>query len=70
MLFAFEIMEIILRFVDNNNKPTPTFNAILDSGADEITIPKDLADLLGYKLIKRSEKINTACGEIKDYKSC
>ena len=60
---------IPLRFFDNNNKPTPTFNAILDSGADEITIPKDLADLLGYKLTKRSEKINTAGGEIKAFKT-
>jgi len=60
---------IPLRFFDNDNKPTPTFNAILDSGADEITIPKDLADLLGYKLMKRFEKINTAGGEIKAFKT-
>ena len=60
---------IPLRFFDNYNKSTPTFNAILDSGADEITIPKDLADLLGYKLTARSEKINTAGGEIKAFKT-
>jgi len=60
---------IPVRFIDNNNKPTPTFNAILDSGADEITIPKALADLLKYKLKERSEKINTAGGEIKAFKT-
>lgn len=60
---------IPLRFFDNYNKPTPTFNAILDSGADEITIPKDLADLLEYKLTERTDKINTAGGEIKAFKA-
>ncbi len=60
---------IPLRFIDNNNKSTPTFNAILDSGADEITMPKDLADFLKYKLIERPEKINTAGGEIKAFKT-
>ena len=60
---------IPLRFIDTNDKLTPTFNAILDSGADEITIPKDLADLLKYKLTERSEKINTAGGEIKAFKT-
>lgn len=60
---------IPLRFFDNNDKPTPTFDAILDSGADEITIPKNLADLLGYKLTKRSGKINTAGGVINAFKT-
>ncbi len=60
---------IPLRFFNIDNKPTPTFNAILDSGADEITIPRQLADLLEYKLAERSEKINTAGGEIKAYKT-
>ena len=60
---------IPLRFFNIDNKPTPTFDAILDSGADEITIPKNLADLLGYELAKRSGKINTAGGIINAYKS-
>ena len=60
---------IPVRFIDIGNKPTPTFNAILDSGADEITIPKALSDLLGYKLTTRSERINTAGGEIDAFKT-
>lgn len=60
---------IPLRFFNISNKSTPTFDAILDSGADEITIPKNLADLLKYKLTERSEKINTAGGEIKAFKT-
>ncbi len=60
---------IPLRFFDINKKPTPTFDAILDSGADEITIPKNLADLLGYKLTKRYDKINTAGGIINAFKT-
>jgi len=60
---------IPLRFFNIKNKPTDTFNAILDSGAHEITIPKNLADLLNYKLTKRSERINTAGGVINAYKT-
>jgi hypothetical protein len=60
---------IPLQFIDNNNVPTPTFNAILDSGADEITIPKSLAELLDYQLTKRQSKINTAGGEIHALKT-
>lgn len=59
---------IPVRFIDKNNKSTPTFNAILDSGADEITIPKELAELLKYDLKERPEKINTAGGEISAFK--
>lgn len=52
-----------LRFIDNEGRPTPTFNAILDSGADEITIPKELSDELQLELTSREEPINTAGGE-------
>ena len=54
---------IPIRFFDSDDIPTLTFYAILDSGADEITIPKELADILGYTLNRRKRKINTAGGE-------
>jgi len=56
---------IPIRFIDKKGQATPTFNAILDSGADEVTIPKALADLLKYQLSLRTDKINTAGGEIE-----
>jgi len=37
-------------------------NAILDSGAYEITIPKSLADMLGLELRSRSNPVHTAGG--------
>ena len=40
-------------------------NAILDSGAYEITIPKTLADLLGLELRPRSNPVHTAGGLIQ-----
>ena len=40
-------------------------NAILDSGAYEITIPKALADMLGLELRPRSNPVHTAGGQIK-----
>jgi hypothetical protein len=40
-------------------------NAILDSGAYEITIPKTLADLLGLELRPRSNPVHTAGGLIE-----
>jgi len=39
-------------------------NAILDSGAYEITIPKDLANLLGLELRPRLKSVHTAGGLI------
>ena len=39
-------------------------NAILDSGAYEITIPKALADILGLELRPRSNPVHTAGGLI------
>ncbi|MBE3122826.1 MAG: retroviral-like aspartic protease family protein, partial [Thermoplasmata archaeon] len=40
-------------------------NAILDSGAYEITIPKALADMLGLELRPRSNPVHTAGGQIE-----
>ena len=40
-------------------------NAILDSGAYEITIPKALADMLGLELRPRSNPVHTAGGLIE-----
>ena len=59
---------IPVRFLDSNDKSTPTFNALLDSGADEVTIPKKLANILNYNnLIKRNKPIYTAGGEKEAY---
>ena len=59
------ILLIPIRFIDKKVQATLTFNAILDSGADEVTIPKALADLLKYQSSLRTDKINTAGGEIE-----
>jgi len=40
-------------------------NAILDSGAYEITIPKALAEMLGLELRPRSNPVHTAGGQIE-----
>ena len=40
-------------------------NAILDSGAYEITIPKALADMLGLELRSRKNPVHTAGGQIE-----
>jgi len=42
-------------------------NAILDSGANEITIPKDLADMLGLELHPRINPVQTAGGLTEAY---
>jgi predicted aspartyl protease len=42
-------------------------NAILDSGAYEITMPKALADMLGLKLRQKSNPVHTAGGLIEAY---
>jgi predicted aspartyl protease len=38
-------------------------NAILDTGANEITIPKSFAEMLGLQLIPRTRPAHTAAGE-------
>jgi hypothetical protein len=45
----------------------PLNNAILDSGAYEITIPKALADMLELELKPRSNLVHTAGGLIEAY---
>ena len=55
---------IPIRFIGSDGKSTPTFNAILDSGADEVTIPKALSDELQLELNSRPDPIHTAGGEI------
>lgn len=58
---------IPIRFIDNDGNPIPTFNAILDSGADEVTIPKELADELQLELSPRPDLIHTAGGEMQAF---
>lgn len=48
--FQCRVPIIPIRFVSIDNKSTPIFHAVLDSGADTLTIPKDLAGWLGVKL--------------------
>ncbi len=56
--------DIPIRFIGKNGKETPPFYAILDSGADEISVPKKLADYLGQSLTPRKNKIHTAGGQV------
>ena len=64
-----KILLIPVRFIEAGNKLTPSFNAILDFGADEITIPKKLADLHRYKLTPRFERVNTISGKIGSFET-
>jgi len=53
----FEIPLVPINFFYKDGTPTQPFNnAILDSGANEITIPKALADLLELELRLLEEK--------------
>ena len=57
-----------INFFYKDGTPTQPFNnAILDSGASEITIPKVLADLLGLELKPRDHPAQTAGGEVEAY---
>jgi len=56
--------DIPIRFIGENGKETQLFYAILDSGADEVSIPKKLADYLGQSLTPRKSKIHTAGGQV------
>ena len=58
-----------VRFIGQDGTSTPTINAILDSGADEITIPEPLADYLHLDLEPRDEPISTAGGSREAFKS-
>jgi len=55
---------IPVNFFYKDGTPTQPFqDAVLDSGANQITIPKALADILGLKLAPRSGPAQTAAGE-------
>jgi predicted aspartyl protease len=64
----FGIPLVPINFFYKDGTPTQPFNnAILDSGASEITIPKMLADLLELELKPRSRPAQTAGGEVEAY---
>jgi predicted aspartyl protease len=67
--FHCRIPIIPVRFIRNDNVSTQIINAVLDSGADAITIPKDLAVWLQLKLEPRDTPAMTAAGTIKAYKA-
>jgi hypothetical protein len=54
-------------FHKNGNQTQLLNNAILDSGAYEITVPKALADILGVDLRPRSKPVHTAGGMTEAY---
>ena len=55
---------IPVNFFYKDGTPTQPFqDAVLDSGANQITIPKALADILGLKLAPRPGPAQTAAGE-------
>lgn len=57
-----------INFFYKDGTPTQPFNnAILDSGASEITIPKTLADLLELELKPRTHPAQTAGGEVEAF---
>ena len=64
----FGIPLVPINFFYKDGTPTQPFNnAILDSGANEITIPKALADLLELETRPRSHAAQTAGGEVKAF---
>ena len=57
-----------VNFFYKDGTPTQPFNnAILDSGAVEITIPKALADILELELRPRPNPAQTAGGEVEAF---
>jgi len=57
-----------VNFFYKDGTPTQPFNnAILDSGAVEITIPKALADILELELRSRPDPAQTAGGEVEAF---
>lgn len=67
--FQCRIPIVPVRFTRADNVSTPIINAVLDSGADTITIPRDLADWLKLKLEPRDTPAMTAAGTIKSYRA-
>jgi hypothetical protein len=64
-----KVPTIPVRFIDAAGHTTPIIHAILDSGADNITIPKDLADFLQLPLKLLPEQVSTAAGLVNSYSS-
>ena len=60
--FHCRIPIVPVRFVRSDNVSTQMINAVLDSGADAITIPKDLAEWLQLKLEPMKTPAKTAAG--------
>lgn len=57
-----------VNFFYKDGTPTQPFrDAVLDSGANQITIPKALADILGLKLYPRYGSAQTAAGDSKAF---
>ena len=54
---------------NNQEKTTPLFYAILDSGAEAITIPQRLAESWHLTLTELPDPANTAGGQVRAYKS-
>jgi len=67
--FQCRIPIVPVRFIRDDNVSTQIINAVLDSGADTITMPKDLAVWLKLKLEPRDTPAMTAAGTIKAYKT-
>jgi len=67
--FHCRIPIVPIRFVRADNVSTQIIHAVLDSGADTITIPQDLAIWLKLKLEPRDTPAMTAAGTIKAYKA-
>jgi predicted aspartyl protease len=67
--FQCQIPIVPVRFVRDDKVSTQIINAVLDSGADTITIPGDLAEWLKLKLEPRDTPAMTAAGTIKAYKA-
>jgi len=65
---CFGVPLVPITFFNKDGVPTQLLNnAILDSGAHEITIPMALADMLGLELRPRSNPVHTAGGLIEAY---
>ena len=67
--FQCRIPIVPVRFIRADNVSTQIINAVLDSGADTITMPKDLAIWLKLKLEPRETPALTAGGTIKAYQT-
>lgn len=63
------VPRVPIRFVGTDGKSTPPIEAVLDSGADQVTIPKDFADILKLSLKPRKDEIITANGPCHAFSS-